>query len=233
MAKSGKAIRKYQLIDKANRGVFTVVAVAVFLISFGLVAVIFMFNKMTFNANVISEKNKTYDVLVQNNKNMESLAQEFQALQTNDALRSIKVSDDDDAVKVVFDALPGTGNSTALGASLKDKLLSVPGVRIEHLTVEGTPEEVAPDELEEGLGEIDDSIGHYIVFDFKVIGEVSELSTVLRNLEKSIRPIVASNVQFEVSTSEDQSSLTVRGYSFYEPMIDAKLGTKTIKAGDK
>lgn len=230
MVKKTKALKKRQQIDKAGRNMFTVVAITSFVTGFAIVAAVFIISKMLFNVRVISEKNKTYDVLLENNKNIVKLAEQVRALEIDESLVSARLDDTEQSFQVILDALPAVGNSTALGASLRDKILSVPGVIVDNLTVNPTSEESTSGEFSQEALSNDDSIP--ILFNFKVIGRVGDVSQVLKNMEKSIRPIMVDVVRFEVSTGDDaQSSLVVQGRSFYEPMLEAKLKNKKIESG--
>ena len=124
MSEKGGAVKKKQQIDRASRKMFFAVAVASFLAGFAVVATVFIFNKMVFNAKVISEKNNTHDTLLKNNSNIIRLAEQVRALEMDESLLSIRLNDDEQAFRVVLDALPAIGNSTALGASLKEKSCS-------------------------------------------------------------------------------------------------------------
>ena len=228
MSERGKAIKKRQQIDKASRKMFLAVAVASFLTGFALVASVFIINKMVFNTRVISEKNKTYNTLLNNNSGIIRLADQVRSLEVNEDLLSVRLNDEEQAFRVILDALPAIGNSTALGASLKEKILSVPGVSVESIIVNPTIEESSGAILE---GDTSSSIATPIEFTFKVVGAVSNLSQVLKNLERSIRPIVVDTIRFEVSTIDAQSSIMVTGHSFYEPMAEAKLGSKKLESG--
>lgn len=229
MAKKGGAIKKKQQIDKASRRMFLAVAIASFLTGFALVATVFILNKMVFNARVISEKNETYDILLKNNSNIIKLADQVRSLEVNDPLLSIRLSDEEQAFRVVLDALPAVGNSTALGASLRSKILSVPGVLVESIIVNPTIEESSDVAVDPGASG-SDTVATPIYFTFKVVGSANNLSQVLKNVERSIRPIMVDEIRFEVSTVDYQSSLMVVGRSFYEPMIEAKLGSKKLES---
>ena len=69
-----------------------------------------------------------------------------------------------------------------------------------------------------------------IDFTFKIVGSISDLSQALKNMERSIRPMIVTEVRFEVSSSDNQSTLAVTGRSFYEPMLEARLGSKEIRS---
>lgn len=224
-----KALKKRQQIDVVQRNMFIIVAVAAFVLGFAIMAIVFLSNKLAFNQRVINEKNKTLTTLTSNNRNLDDLAGEVMALQVNDALLSARL-DGSDGLRVVLDALPATGNSNALGASLKDRILAIPGIMIESIDMVSTIDELSPGQF------VTSTIGsgdfNSISFSFKVLGKASDLSQVLKNIEKSIRPIVVDSVKFEASSSSEQNIMTVTGHSFYEPMLQAELGKKTIDSRD-
>jgi hypothetical protein len=235
MSEKGGAIKKKQQIDKASRKMFFAVAVASFLAGFAVVATVFIFNKMVFNAKVISEKNNTHDILLKNNSNIIRLAEQVRALEVDESLLSIRLNDDEQAFRVVLDALPAIGNSTALGASLKEKILAVPGVLVESIIVNPTIEESSELLLEQSSIDIElvedpTALAVPIDFTFKIVGSIGDLSQALKNMERSIRPMIVTEVRFEVSSSDNQSTLAVTGRSFYEPMLEARLGSKEIRS---
>ena len=141
MAKT-KSLKKRQQIDSTHRNMFVAVAVTAFVVGSSLVASALMVDRILFYNEVIAKQNKTYDTLVKNNQNLDKLAASVKALEVNDNLKSVNFSGNS-SLNVVLDALPALGNSTALGASLKEKILSVPGVIIEQIVVDSTPEESA------------------------------------------------------------------------------------------
>lgn len=223
MAKKEVAIRKRQKIHKANHNIFIVVAIAAFIAGFSLVGATFLIKEIMFNNKVLSEKNNTISVLRQNNENVPKLEQDIKVLKTNEALLSSKFKADQDPLTVVLDALPAQVNSTALGSSLKEKLLSVQGVEIEKLMVQNTDS----DELVEESTMAENRIS----FTFKVSGSsVNGLNSILRNLEKSIRVMHIDS--FIIEQGDEKNWLTVAGHTYYEPMLRATLKTKTVKAGE-
>lgn len=224
-----KSLKKRQQIDSAHRNMFIAVAVTAFVVGSSLVASALMVNRILFYNQVIAEQNKTYETLVKNNQNLDKLAASVRGLEVNDNLASVNLGGKS-SLSVVLDALPALGNSTALGASLKEKILSVPGVIIEHIAVDGTPEET---DSKNQTGTLQNFSGiqiGQITFTFRVNGSASLLSQVLKNVEKSIRPISVDMVRFEASMDEKKSTMIVAGRSFYEPMQEVKLKTKVIKS---
>ena len=225
MAKKEVAIRKRQKIHKANHNIFIVVAVAAFIAGFSLVGATFLIKKIIFNQKVLSEKNNTISTLRQNNKNVPKLEEDIKVLKTNEALLSSKFKSDQDPLTVVLDSLPAQVNSTALGSSLKEKLLSVQGTEIETLMVQNTDSEALIEESITATAE------NKISFAFKVSSpRVNDLNLVLRNLERSIRVMHVDSLIIE--QGEEKNWLTVEGHTYYEPMLSASLKTKTVKAGE-
>lgn len=225
MAKKEVAIRKRQKIHKANHNIFIVVAVAAFIAGFSLVGATFLIKKIIFNQKVLSEKNNTISTLRQNNKNVPKLEEDIKVLKTNEALLSSKFKSDQDPLTVVLDSLPAQVNSTALGSSLKEKLLSVQGTEIETLMVQNTDSEALIEES------ITTTAENKISFAFKVSSpRVNDLNLVLRNLERSIRVMHVDSLIIE--QGEEKNWLTVEGHTYYEPMLSASLKTKTVKAGE-
>lgn len=225
MAKKEVALRKRQKIHKANHNIFIVVAVAAFIAGFSLVGATFLIKKIIFNQKVLSEKNNTISTLRQNNKNVPKLEEDIKVLKTNEALLSSKFKSDQDPLTVVLDSLPAQVNSTALGSSLKEKLLSVQGTEIETLMVQNTDSEALIEESITATAE------NKISFAFKVSSpRVNDLNLVLRNLERSIRVMHVDSLIIE--QGEEKNWLTVEGHTYYEPMLQASLKTKTVKAGE-
>ena len=225
MAKKEVAIRKRQKIHKANHNIFIVVAVAAFIAGFSLVGATFLIKKIIFNQKVLSEKNNTISTLRQNNKNVPKLEEDIKVLKTNEALLSSKFKSDQDPLTVVLDSLPAQLNSTALGSSLKEKLLSVQGTEIETLMVQNTDSEGLIEESTTATAE------NKISFAFKVSSpRVNDLNLVLRNLERSIRVMHVDRLIIE--QGDEKNWLTIEGHTYYEPMLQASLKTKTVKAGE-
>ncbi len=225
MAKKEVALRKRQKIHKANHNIFIVVAVAAFIAGFSLVGATFLIKKIIFNQKVLSEKNNTISTLRQNNKNVPKLEEDIKVLKTNEALLSSKFKSDQDPLTVVLDSLPAQLNSTALGSSLKEKLLSVQGTEIETLMVQNTDSEALIEESITATAE------NKISFAFKVSSpRVNDLNLVLRNLERSIRVMHVDRLIIE--QGDEKNWLTIEGHTYYEPMLQASLKTKTVKAGE-
>ena len=131
------AIRKRQQIDSSKKTMFFFVAGAAFLTGVALVVSIFLIQQIIFHSKVIATKNGTVSTLHSNISNAKELKDNIRVLETNDALKSVKSSDDSSPLQTILDALPAEPNADALGAALQQKFIgAVPGLTLESLTVD-------------------------------------------------------------------------------------------------
>ena len=228
MKPNDTALRKRTQIIQANRIMFIWIAAASALVSFALVASLFLAQKLLFNEKVLSEKNKTVSTLTVNNKIISDLQTQVRVLDTNADLATSKAKDSDQTVQVILDALPSDANSLALGASLQNKLLAgVPGLTIQSLQVDpvvGVESLTAGSIQPSGSKLVSDT---QITFRFSVTGNQDALKNALTNLERSIRTIDITNLQIE--NQGTNQVMTVQGRAFYEPTKNVTLYDKVVK----
>lgn len=226
------AVRKRAQIAGENKTMFIWVAVASVLVGFAVVASVFLFRMIMFNEKVLQAKDQTISNLQADNKAIGTLKDGVRALDANEALISTKANPNDETLQSVLDALPSTANSLALGASLQNKLLIVPGVTLESLQVDpvvGT--ETASDVNSSNVSSISDqsvSDNNYITFTFAVTGTDAGLKKTLINLEKSIRTIDIVSLKVE-SQGGNQETMTIQALAFYEPAKTLTLTDEVIK----
>jgi len=135
--KNSAAIRKRAQINKANRTMFLWIAISSAIVGSAVVVAFFLGQQLFYNEKILAEKTTTIQTLEANSAVIPELETEIRILDTNEALATSKVNDDDQTVQVILDALPSDANSLALGASLQTKLLTgVEGLRIESLQVD-------------------------------------------------------------------------------------------------
>lgn len=212
------AIRKRQEIAKASRMMFGWVAGASAVVGIAAVLSITLFQKLTFNQDIIAKQNKTISILESNQSAATELLDNARALDTNESLRDSRANPDDDtALQVILEALPSTANNAALGSSLQDRLLKLNGVSIESLIVGGTAESTTF------------SSNGSIPLQFSFVAKATDpnkLFDLLRQLEKSIRPIKILTLSFE--TGQLDTTLTVSAESYYQPPVSLDLGEETL-----
>ncbi|MBS7346435.1 MAG: hypothetical protein KIG14_01855 [Candidatus Sacchiramonaceae bacterium] len=239
MAKDNKdaAIRKRQLIARANQTMFIAVAIASVVIGLTSVLTTFLVREMMFNFKVLDAQNTSIKTLKTNLENVKDLETKMEELQTNSALLSSRADVENNALRVVIDALPSFENSAALGASVSDKLLSVPGIKIESITVDtsASSAESATGAAEGSLTEGDMEAGgpkpQPIEFSFTVTSDSPEnILNVIKNLEKSIRTINITSFKLDQNTGH--MSLAVNAQAFYLAQAKVVLREKVIKSDD-
>lgn len=235
MAKQETALRKRQQIANANRTMFLWVAAVSVVVGFSIVGSVFLFQKAMFNEKVLSVKQDTSDTLRDNIKVIPELEDQIRVLNTNDALRSTMQDGQDRPIRVVLDALPSDANSSALGASLQQRFLNDPTLRIESLSVDPIAgvESLDPLNIQNAAAPPaveGEEIANQITFRFEVssgIKNANALKDLLRNLERSIRAI--DIVSLEIETQGNRIVLSVEGKAFYEPAKTVELKDETVK----
>lgn len=228
MAENAPALRKRQQIDNANKTMFLWVAIAAAIVGIAGVVSVSLFGRITFRQDVINEKNKTVSTLQKNNKVADELKKQIRILNTNQALLDTPRIEGSEPLSVILDALPSTANSSALGASLQQKLLNVDGVSIDTLVVD-------PISGVESSGENTSAVSsdnNAITFRFTVSaagGNESKMQEVLKNIERSIRVINLTSVSIEQQGGGGKITMSVEGEAFYQPASTVKLKEKSMK----
>ena len=216
------AIRKRQEIAKANRTMFIWVAGASAIVGIAAVLSITLYNRLTFNQDVISEQAKTVSTLDNNQKAAELLLENARVLNTNESLRASRANPDNDtALQVILEALPSTQNNAALGSSLQKSLLKIDGVTIDSLSV-GSGDELAG------------SSGTSAAIQFNFVAKATDpnkLFDLLKRLESSIRPVKILSLNLE--TGQTDTTITISAESYYQPPVSIDLGEKTLPERSK
>lgn len=225
------AVRKRQQITKANKTMFIVVAIASAITGIAVVLIVFLIQEMSFNAKVIGVQDKSISILKSNITNVEELEDKMKNLQTNTELLSSRANSEDNALRVILDALPSSENTAALGSSISNKLLNVPGIKIETINMDSSDAVIDPsadpaaETSASGVGETPTPID----FSFSVSSnDPNNILQVTRNLERSIRTIKV--VSFKVEQSKDAITLTVQAQAFYLPQAKIELKDEVVKS---
>lgn len=232
MDKSTTGLRKRQQIGRANRMMLVwIIAVSV-IVGIAVVLAVFLVQKIWYQEKVLSEKAKTVKVLQDNYKAVtddNGLKNEISKLNTNEALRSIRLSENTSALQSVLDALPADANSTALASSLQTKLLTgINGIKLETIAVDQTDGSAG---ASTPAAAPTNTVGaNEIGFSFSVSTDgknYTALRQVLENLEKSIRPFNVGTISIEAQGT--RVVMTVKGVSYYEPATTVQPVTKVVK----
>lgn len=223
------AIRKRTQIAQANRTMFIWIAAASALVGSALVVSFFLFQKAQFGETVLGLKQTTVSNLDHNNEVVPELKDQIRVLDTNQALMSSKANEGDQAIQVILDALPSTGSSLALGASLQNKLIAgVPGlISVDSLQLDPI---VGVETITGDATTVDASegaIANEITFRLSVKGSQDAIKNILKNFERSIRIIDITALQIETQT--DGQLMTLQARAYYEPAKTIELVDKVVK----
>lgn len=255
------AIKKYNAINRANRTMFTFVAIASVILGAATVGIIFLSQKISFKGKIISEQTKTLTAIDKSSDNVDELIKKVKLLRTNSALSSVKKIEGANNLQAVVDALPKVGNAAALGSSLSDEILAVPGLSVESINIDpiaadnstsstssassgstatsASATTVNSSGAETSMSDAVKSVGFSISVSAKSgksgDGKDRKASEIiqefLKRMEKSIRTLSVNNITFEI-TNENQISVNVTGRAFYLPDDSIKLSDKTIKSNE-
>lgn len=218
-------VRKRQQISRASRVMFLWIAGVSVVVGIAIVLIAFLVQKIAFGEKVLAEKNKTVSVLESNIKAVDALKDNIRVLNTSEALASTKLSDDDQAVQSILDALPADGNTTALASSLQTKLLAgVAGAQLETIGVDTPTGDSSATSSSVSTG------AQQLGFAFSVsvdAGNYDSLAKVLERLEKSIRPFTITGITIEAQGK--RVVMAVSGVSYFSPAQTVQLSEKVVK----
>lgn len=224
------ALRKRQQIAQANRVMFFWVAGASAIVGIAAVLSITLFNKLTFNQEIITHQAKTAGILTKNVDAAKELAKNAQVLNTDPGLLEARANPEDKPLQAILDALPSSANRAALGASLQSVLLQLDGVAIDKLNVDGSDNEVAAEAGGVPVGTAPvESNGASVPLGFSFTAksaDINKLFDLLARLESSIRPIKIIALDLEMGSGE--ASLIANAESYYQSGINIDLGQETL-----
>lgn len=224
------SIRKRQQIDSSKRTMFISVAAAAFVIGIALVVSFFLAKQIWFHAKIIAAKQDTLSTIKKNIQTVDELKKNVRALDTNEALSSVKTNSEASALQTILDALPAEANADALGASLQNKLAGeVDGVRIDTITIDPVDSTDTEDGQASSTESSEGEAAHHPSIGFRMVvtGSAEGLKNLLGRFEKSIRVIKLDSV--EVQAAEGDLMMTIAGKAFYEPARTIELGTRVEK----
>lgn len=226
VANKGPALRKRQQIDSSKKTMFVAVAIAAFVVGVALVVSYFLVRQIQFHMAVHSAKQETLDMIKQNIKNVDELKENVRAMDTNEALSSVKLNDDSRALQSILDALPSEPNVDAFGASLQKVFVGqVDGLRMNNLSVNLSGDAMASSGSSSmSEASASDISAPSIEFQMTVAGSPTSLKELLVRFEKSIRVITIDSI--EIQSGESELSMTVRGRTYYMPTREIKIGER-------
>ena len=222
--KKDQSAGKRQQIYKSGRTMFAWVAGASVIAGFAVVVAGFLIQRIVFESKVVVEKQNTVNTLQANNKAVDKLRDEIRVLNTNAALSSVKLNDNEEPLRVILDALPADNNALALGASVQSLVARTSDVKLESFQV---GEDVATSDDTAKLGSSVKGV-QQIPFTMSIsAANPDALRDVLKNLEKPIRVIDIDAMTIEQGDS--RVVMTVNGHGYYLPAKTIQLTKKEVK----
>lgn len=221
-------IKKRQQIAGTRKQVFIWVALASAAVVVCLMVGLNLFQRIQYQMKVNSELAKTEKTLKSSADAIDGLIKNVDALRADSALTLPNLKSDDSTVfQVVIDALPTEDDSVDLSSSLQGKVLAGTGVSIDSLLVEGTTQ---VEDVEDDATTSSDSsafpTAEGINFSVKVTGGYGSIQNVLKNIERTIRPITINSIKLD--GSDANLTATIEATTYYSPSVDYTVGSKEV-----
>lgn len=217
-------LKKRQQIEGAGRTMFIWVAIAAVAVSFCVAAGQYLFTKWDYNNKVLSKKYAAAQILSNNLANAQQLKKEVDDLVANQDLASVKNNPNDANTKSVLDALPTTFDPAALATSLQQVILSRSGVSIESITV---PPDVDASQAGNNAATATTTGPQEVQFTVVVNGTYDKVRTMVKDLERTIRPMKITGMTLNGSDSSLRATFSVTTY--YQPAQSVSLGQEVVK----
>lgn len=226
MARKLQLSTKRLQIDKANSTMIIVIAIAVFVAIFSLVASKALWSQRAYQARVITKKVQARDILKANVDSVSKLDTAYQSfVGTPDNLLGGDPNGtgpkDGDNAKLVLDALPSKYDFPALATSL-EKLLTDNHFIINSIT--GTD-----DQLHQQGNQVSPNPQPVpMPFDFTVTANYADTQNLFKVFEQSIRPFQIQKVDL---TAQDNGQVQthVTAQTYYQPGKSLKIQTEVVK----
>lgn len=199
---------KRQKISQANSTVFIAVTISSILVMFSLISIRFLWQKKSYNDRVIGAKNSAKTQIETNSENLDKLASQFPELQK-------RATNND---KTILHALPPTYDYAALVTSM-EFLAQQSGVKLAS--------GIGEDESASAVQSQNTSVPIEIKLNLTASGSYEGIVRYVNNLEKSIRPIIISSIDFSGNNSELQASISAKTY--YQPARTLDANKEAIK----
>lgn len=241
--KKDASVKKRQQIDHTGRIMFAWVAGASVLVGFALVIGGFLVQRIMFESKVLGVKTNTVSTLDKNIAAYDSLRDNIRVLNTNAALSSVKLNDQEEPLRVVLDALPADNNSLALGASIQSLVSRTSGVTLDSFQATSDDATVASNgsassdstsstTTSDGSTTTSDTQSSDSAQQIPFTMELSSTSAdslreVMKNFEKSIRAIDID--ESTVDASDSKITMSITGHAYYLPSKTIQLTQKEVK----
>lgn len=214
-------IKKRQQIKSANKMVFAWIVAASLVVGICGVFTQFLVRQLMFNNKIYGELTKTQSILEGNVSAYDDLKSSVVKLLADSNLNSLRNGENSNALQVVIDALPTEENRSSFATSMQTKVLGPTGAAISSFAVIGS------DDGSASSGTVEGTEAQSFSFSFSVSGSYEQIQQVIRNLERSIRPITVQTVDIQGAAGSMEASITA--VTYYQPAKDIQLKKVELK----
>lgn len=227
-------IGKRQQIDSAQKQVMMWLSFAGCAVVVTLIVGCNFWNKIVYQTKVNTEVGNTESILKGNVEKIKKIKSNVDALKADEALNLSQIKPDDRSpLQVILDALPTKNDTTSLGSSLQDKILTRSGVVVQAINIDSNDTELSStkpntkkkfssfsNERTLGLAAIP------VHFSVTISGSIHYIQKTINDLNNSIRTIVINDIQ--IDGSDDRMTAHINATTYYAPKIDYKLMQKEV-----
>ena len=211
----GQLSTKHIAVDKANTLVIVSAAVAAAIVVFTFFAGKALVDKIAYQNEVLSKRNKANAQLEQNIDSINKLTASYIAF---DSAPESVIGTPDKNSKIILDALPSVYDFPALASSL-DSIVKNAGLKVVSIT--GTDQE----ETAEKSSITPTPIA--IPFEISASGSYESLQRLVADLERSIRPFKIAEVT--ISGKDSDLTIAIKGETYYQPKTEIGITEEVVK----
>uniref|UniRef100_UPI004055B35C hypothetical protein n=1 Tax=Candidatus Electrothrix sp. TaxID=2170559 RepID=UPI004055B35C len=227
---------KHEIIKKANVVIFAAVAVAVFLVIFGLFAGRALISQAAYNQRVIDAKKEALELAKDNSDNASDLEESYLSFESEpiNVLGGNPNGEgplDGSNPKIVLDALPSVYDYPALSSSI-EKILLDNSYQIDNIGGAEDPSLAASnpesnnDSSDGPSISASESTATEIPYSLSITSTVDGSENLLRIFERSIRPFYVEAL--ELSGTDQSLSVEIRMNTFYKPGISFQTSSEVV-----
>lgn len=220
-----KPLGKRLQIDKTNKRMVIIVAVASVLLVFAIMATRILIGEIGYTTRVLSAKDKAAYQLEQNSKNAEKLSREYRifAESSTNVLSGSQNGTgplDGSNPRITLDSLPNKYDFPGLISSI-EKITAARGVKIE--AIGGTDDEIASNQSKPSP----DPEPIPINFTFDVASDYNAAKAVIADLQRSIRPFNINKISLTGSNKDMRMGVEVQTY--FQPTKSIVIEKEEVK----
>jgi Tfp pilus assembly protein PilO len=204
----GAIENKREMISRANSTVFIAVTISAVIVVFCLISLRFLWQKKAYNDRVISAKTKARKQIEDNGIAIDKLSEQFPDFQH-------RATNND---KTILHALPPAYDYAALVTSM-EFLANQAGVKLDS----GIGEDISASAVKEQ----NVSVPQEITLNLSVSGRYENIVKYIDVIEKSIRPVIITTVDFSGGNSEIKATIMAKTY--YQPARTLDVSKEVIK----